>query len=106
MAIISAVIVFITLNLFKGIGRMVQRRSSKMDLLVTIRNTPGKIGELCTALSDQGIGIRNMVFLTDMQEYSDEIDINFSLDVPRHANHDKLVTTLSALEGVLAVEHQ
>ena len=74
-------------------------RSNTMDMI--IKDKPGMLGAVTTALGNMNIQIRNIDL--NKADTKGQIVVTFSLDMPYYCSMNEVIDTLSQVEGVIKV---
>lgn len=101
-AVISAVIVFITLRtLSKFENVLLYKEETEAEVCVRIENKPGKLGEVASFIGKTGSNIVNVDIDEDEGNW---MIVRFSLKLPKATVKNDLIEQLKSLNGVTVVE--
>lgn len=102
-AIIAAVMIYLSLILLGKFGRFVNK-SHNLVMHISIVNTPGKLGEVCTTLGQHKVNIKNMEFIRSDEDDEHEAYIRLSLYLPHGVRQEDVIQSVANIEGVSSLE--
>ena len=99
-AIISVLLVLITLLSFSKIEKRIKIRRNYLSLKITAINKPGQLGKICKIIGDLGGHILNIELIPE----DDQIEIvNLIIKIPNISLKNDLIENLNKEDGVLNV---
>lgn len=99
-AIISVLLVLITLLSFSKIEKRIKIRRNYLSLKITAINKPGQLGKICKIIGDLGGHILNIELIPE----DDQIEIvNLIIKIPNISLKNDLIEKLHKEDGVLNV---
>lgn len=96
-AVIAAIIVFVTLVLLGKFEHVLVKRENEIDLCVKVENKPGMIGEVTTAIGNNGANIKNIELDSDEDQ---ELLLKFELKLPKGYVKDSILKDIQSIDGV------
>lgn len=99
-AIISLLLVLVTLLSFSKIEKRIKVRRNYLNLKITAINKPGQLGKICKIIGDLGGHILNIELVPE----DDQIEIvNLIIKIPNISLKNDLIDKLNKEEGVINV---
>lgn len=99
-AIISVLLVLVTLLSFSRVEKRIKVRSNYLNLEITAINKPGQLGKICKTIGDLGGHILSI----ELEPEDDQIEIvNLIIKVPNLSLKNDLINKLSNEDGVVNV---
>lgn len=99
-AIISVLLVLITLLSFAKVDNHIKGRRNYVNLRITAVNKPGQLGKICKAVGDFGANILNI----EIEPEEEHIEIiNLIIKIPNLSLKNDLINKLNKEEGVIDV---
>lgn len=99
-AILTVLLVLITLLTFSKIEKRIKVRRNYLNLRITAINKPGQLGKICKIIGDVGASILNIELEPDDENV--EI-IDLIVKIPNLTLKKELVNTLNEEEGIINV---
>ncbi|TYQ15324.1 UNVERIFIED_CONTAM: putative Mg2+ transporter-C (MgtC) family protein [Acetivibrio alkalicellulosi] len=100
-AIITAVIIYITLIVLKKMEEQFTKKKQLSLLNITTQNTPGQIGSIGCILGRHNIVIKNIDFINNDPE--NQVVIRFLIKIPGNVQKETIIGDLHEIKGVLKV---
>lgn len=99
-AIISALLVLLTLLVFSNFEKRIKVRKNYLNLRIAAVNKPGQLGKICKIIGDLGGHILNI----ELEPQDDQVEIvNLIIKVPSMTLRDDLINKLSKEEGIIDI---
>lgn len=98
----ATVLILLVLVGFKYFEKTVIGSKQQSVLKVTIKDQPGQLGKVGTALGKLRVNIQGIDM--NAQEMEDEAVLNLTLDIPKDVSSEDVMEEASRVEGVIGVE--
>lgn len=99
-AIISVLLVLITLLSFAKVEKRIKVRRNYLNLGITTINKPGQLGKICKIIGDLGGHILNI----ELESEDDQIEIvNLMVKIPNISLRNELINKLNNEKGIINV---
>ena len=96
-ALAATGLVFVTLSVLFRIEKRMGASDGDCNFVVSIANTPGQVGRVCSCLGDSGMNIRDIKF----EEEEDHcLLMSISVSAAKNLDHQPIVASLMQVEGV------
>ena len=101
-AAIAVAIVFGALVLLEKFEKSrISQAKTNPEIIIRVENTPGKLGEVASAIGKAGANITNIEIEGDDAEYT---LVRLSLHLPKTVSKDQILVVLKTIGGLLLIE--
>jgi putative Mg2+ transporter-C (MgtC) family protein len=102
-AILTTVLVFITLLIFSNVEKYIKQRRNYIRVKLLITNKPGQLGKIGQVLGEINVNIVSIEFDSDSD---DLVVVNMILKGPQDIDKTLIIERLSKIEGVMEIYHK
>lgn len=101
-AIITTVIVFISLTILSKVDPFIAKRKNLVRLKIIVEDMPGKLGEIATRLGDMKVNVIKISISNkgEESEFADTVAINCLLKLPKSLGLYTLIDDIKQVNGV------
>lgn len=101
-AVATVVIILVTLATLQKVERRFISRGNHRVLLVRIKDSPGRLGGVASALGQHGINIKNVEMRPG--KTPEQLELEFFIRVPPRIDFNRLLHDIVTTEGVVGAE--
>lgn len=102
-AILAGIVVFMTLVLLSKFEKVFRRKSSdELDISMRLQNTPGKLGEMVSAIGKLGMQINNVSIEYEEEDY---LTVQLTLSLSKNDDAEDILAIVKEIPGVHMVSY-
>ncbi|NLF52266.1 MAG: MgtC/SapB transporter family protein, partial [Leptolinea sp.] len=102
-AILAGIVVFMTLVLLSKFEKVFRRKSSdELDISMRLQNTPGKLGEMVSAIGKLGMQINNVSIEDEEEDY---LTVQLTLSLSKNDDAEDILAIIKEIPGVHMVSY-
>lgn len=103
-AVASTILVYVVLTTFSKVERYVFHRAQYLSLEITIKDTPGQLGQIGAVLGMYGVSIRN-ISLNRTDEEVEHVEVHVEVKMPGNITAEVLLDKLASMPDVLKIDY-
>lgn len=105
-AILSTVMVLMTLVVFKNIQTMIMKRDKFLYVNITILDKPGQIGKVLETIENMNVSVKKMHFSEEIHAEGDLVTVELVLKLPTYEMKNEVINKIISQEGVIRVSKE